>query len=1753
MRRILWLTLSLLALLVLVLPVYAQETPATPGPDEVIVTPPGGPRGTEHVITFSGTPGEIVTVTFTYEGQVVYETTTTISPEGIGSTNVFSEDTDPLGIYTVTITRSDGSQASGTLEITAAEPPATATEAAPPPAQPGEAEVFTGTLAPDMPIAEFTISGTAGERLTLRLESMAFDPYLLLFAPDGAELARDDDGGGSLNAQISDVELPADGDYVVRVTSARYAITGGLGASGDFVLTITRTAASEQPPTETPEAVAVPGGSTIAYGDQISGSLTEDTPEVRYTFAGAAGDVVTVSVTSDNYDPYVVLLAPDGEELAADDDSGGGLNARIAGYSLAADGDYTLVVTSFTYYVNGTVSRAAAGDFVLTLESGAAAVRSGGALVYGDVVDGVFADDPDGAEYTFSGRAGDAVTISAESSDFDTYLVLTGPDGTEVATDDDTGEGLNALIENFVLPADGEYTILLTSFSNIRNESQINGAYTLRLLSEAEPVVVQPPPTATPEAPATPEPVVAQDTGIIRFGDTLSVTLDNSGRGGRYIFEGHAGDIVTVTMLSEDFDAFLIVYDQRGDEVARDDDAAGDRNAQVQFLRLPSDGVYTINATSFENATAGLPVSGSFLLTLTLDRAAPRPLEPGAEITYGDSVNGIVDEANPSGVTYTFTGAAGDIVRIRAESADFDAYLALFDASGSLLTEDDDSGGNLAALIDGFVLPADGSYTILVTSREARNQTATISGAFTLTLEQVQVVEVPPVDGGSIAYGDSVDGELAAGQSGVAYTFAGSAGDRVTIRLESAAFDAFVVLLDPDGNEIAINDDGAGGSDALLENFPLPVDGDYTLIATSFGWRASSSTAAAGAFTLSLESGAGIVAEDTIGYGETVEGTLNDSPTGATYSFEGSAGDVVTITVDSTDFDTYLVLLDVDGAEIAFNDDSRGSLNSQILAFELPADGTYTILVTSFLNRANGDPVTGSFVLTLEAEGAGPVVVDEGSIAYGQTVEGEFDEDPDGAEYTFAGSAGDIVTITLESDDFDTYLVLLDEDGNELAANDDSGGTLNSQIADFELRADGTYTIVVTSFPNRARDEAITGAYTLTLEGAGGGPVVVEGETLAYGQSVDGEVEDDPDGAVYTFEGSAGDVVTITLESPDFDTFVILLDANGDEIAADDDSAGNLNSRIEAFELPEDGTYSIVVSSFGNRSSGEPITGTYTLTLELGAGPVEPGEFVVEDAGSIGIGDTVSAEFGGDVQANGYTFEGEAGTTITITLTSGEFDAYLILQDAEDNEIIADDDSGGNFNSQIVIELPYSGTYRIIATSFTYVFVGEGISGEYTLNVVEGEAPVVVPGAALAYGDSVSDNLSAEGVQEVPYTFEGRAGDVVTITLESPDFDPFVALLGPDGRELAADDDGAGNLNARITGYTLPADGRYTIVVTSYSARNDGPAVEGAYTLTLETGTPVVTPTEGRIEYGQNVQGVLPQGVPFVEYRFSGSAGDTIIIDMRSGEFDTFLTLVDANGFEIAYNDDSGGTLNSRIGPFTLPASGEYIIRASSFAQAGTGSFTLSLTRVIAQPVVSGEPVVVEFAPGAQIASLTFDAQAGDYLTVVVDSGGGLDTRLELLAPDGQFLFADDDSGAGYDPEIVRLPLPASGTYALVLSPYVAGEAGNVTVTVTVAPAPSLDEGPQTVRLSDKQPVQFLTLTGSPGEAVRITVRAAGSITETYVSVFDGDRRIAFLAFAGVSENSFVLTLPADGRYTVRLENYTAVPQALEVTLERNP
>jgi len=195
--------------------------------------------------------------------------------------------------------------------------------------------------------------------------------------------------------------------------------------------------------------------------------------------------------------------------------------------------------------------------------------------------------------------------------------------------------------------------------------------------------------------------------------------------------------------------------------------------------------------------------------------------------------------------------------------------------------------------------------------------------------------------------------------------------------------------------------------------------------------------------------------------------------------------------------------------------------------------------------------------------------------------------------YAFEGKAGQRVQIDMTSREIDSYLILLDPNGDEVTQDDDGGGGPNSRIV-ATLPADGTYLLMANSY-----EAGQAGAYSLKAEAtsARAGNVVNQGGFILRQEGILGSDAAvlPSDGSLYKeydFQGRAGQAVKIELASPDFDTYIALLDANGQLIGENDDASENDPNSTLTVTLPRSGVYRVIVNAYDKRGRGR-----YLLTI----------------------------------------------------------------------------------------------------------------------------------------------------------------------------------------------------------------------------------------------------------------------------------------------------------------------------------------------------------------------------------------------------------------------------------------------------------------------------------------------------------------------------------------------------------------------------
>jgi len=413
-----------------------------------------------------------------------------------------------------------------------------------------------------------------------------------------------------------------------------------------------------------------------------------------------------------------------------------------------------------------------------------------------------------------------------------------------------------------------------------------------------------------------------------------------------------------------------------------------------------------------------------------------------------------------------------------------------------------------------------------------------------------------------------------------------------------------------------------------------------------------------------------------------------------------------------------------------------------------------------------------------------------------------------------------------------------------------------------------------------------------------------------------------------------------------------------------------------------------------------------TLVLGLAAAVTTPAQAQQQ----IAIGQAISGsltvsdlQWTSSERYDPYLFYGQAGQFVTITMTSSDFDSYLILQDQNGNQVAFNDDGGGGLNAQIQTTLPMTGTYRIIARAYR-----ANLFGNYTLMLAGSGAvamtPTPMPMTAaitspnqlnvlgqIGANQQVSGNLTpmdqrwdSKPIQV--WAFPCTAGQAFQMDILSS-WDNYALVFDPLGTTVARDDDTGEGLNARVN-YTCALTGVYRLGITTFTSST----TPGAYTLQVQSTGMAMAPQPmpmasqptpmaaapipmagntmpqaspqsmpitggipapgqiGQVAVGQTVQGRLETGDQQMNdgtwadvWQFNGTAGQTVVIELRSEEFDTYLQLLDNTGARLAEDDDSLGDLDSRV-ELTLPRTGMYQIVVNNFSdERRAGVYTLTV------------------------------------------------------------------------------------------------------------------------------------------------------------------------------------------------------------------
>lgn len=341
---------------------------------------------------------------------------------------------------------------------------------------------------------------------------------------------------------------------------------------------------------------------------------------------------------------------------------------------------------------------------------------------------------------------------------------------------------------------------------------------------------------------------------------------------------------------------------------------------------------------------------------------------------------------------------------------------------------------------------------------------------------------------------------------------------------------------------------------------------------------------------------------------------------------------------------------------------------------------------------------------------------------------------------------------------------------------------------------------------------------------------------------------------------------------------------------------------------------------------------------------------------------------------------------------------------------------------------------------------------------------------------TTSDSRMSNGARFDLWTYSGVRGERIVVTLRSIQFDAYVMVQrypGGSSPLLARDDDGGSGSDARVE-LTLPDNDDYLITVTTIERGETG-----AYRLSVQSNRTAAQPARPALAAadskpagdskrstsdsrllvpGQTVTGTLgsaprgPLGTAEGDWHYAGREGETITLDMRSSEFDPYLTLYSLGRqavARVAQDDNGGGGLNSKI-VYRLPADGEYVARAERRQPDRSGSYTLAFrssarasrlglraegNRTIAansavpSELDSSDPKMHD---GTPYELWNYVGRAGETIRITLRSDD-FDAFVSIgIVTNGVFTVIESaDDGAGGTHSRLDITLPVGGQYAI--------------------------------------------------------------------------------------------------------------------------
>ncbi|MCI0712163.1 MAG: PPC domain-containing protein [Chloroflexi bacterium] len=684
------------------------------------------------------------------------------------------------------------------------------------------------------------------------------------------------------------------------------------------------------------------------------------------------------------------------------------------------------------------------------------------------------------------------------------------------------------------------------------------------------------------------------DSRRLSVGQAVTGTLDSENFAETYIFDASAGDSATLTATtsSDTLSLALILSDPDGVVIASDGDLETATVATLAGVALETDGTYVV--TVLRGTGADGDDEGEYTLALTGTITAPAASADGGTPS---------DVASGRNVYVQLDDGTIDVELVWDAGVDLD--LEVRDPVGGALFWENpevvsggEHGGNVNQNCEDVVTeePTEtitwtsqevpvGSYELLIyhinacgtsgpqqftvnaaiNGEDAQSFNGIINpgqvylGRVTLDLDKdwtlfnggvnAGVVPSVPADVGDISLGSTVSGTITNEDMADAYAFEGNTGESIEVNLDatSGSLDTLVILLDASGNRVADNDDGTDGTTNSQLTTILPNTGSYTLVATRYGQTIGGTE---GNYSMSVNRPVSVPADNT-GDGGTV-----DDQTDSTAVLPSGSIEVALRWANSADLQ--LLVRDPNGDSV-FDDEVT-----------IPSGGILNEVGNQNCVLATGNPV--SYIYWPEGRTLNP---------------GTYEVEVWYQSECVAGTPPPTFTLTIEVS------------GNTVFTTNQTP-TLNTRyMVSFTVNQDGTVDELT---------DTDGGSFSMNdsriIDVASN---VATARPIDLDEQVQGTITSDNRFNLYSFEGRAGDRISISMTGTtgNLDSAVYLIGPApsyiqltfNDDAQADPDQQRDIDSRISSYTLQDDGEYYIIATHYGLLYGGTE--GNYILEVTL--------------------------------------------------------------------------------------------------------------------------------------------------------------------------------------------------------------------------------------------------------------------------------------------------------------------------------------------------------------------------------------------------------------------------------------------------------------------------------------------------------------------------------------------------------------------------